>query len=198
MTEPSSWALARPFFRVLPEKGGYTAFEKAAAARGVQLLRAIERRLGAKSVFALGIPGQVGPAAQALWRELIEVRSSIRIWPFDGSLDDLLSQCEFTVAEIYPKAAYGTALAPSLSAEPLRLAKGSLSVRQSNVKQLQSADWVHGHRIRLDDLDYAVGNEDDFDACLTAAALLRLVLEHRGLANPSFVDIVSEGGILCT
>lgn len=49
----------------------------------------------------------------------------------------------------------------------------------------------------LQDLERAEANEDDFDACMTVAALLRLVLEKKPLASSKLIDPISEGGILC-
>jgi len=101
VTEPGEWAVGRPFFRVRPGKGGLTSFMHAAEARGVDLRRKIERRLHAKSVFAMGIPGHVAHAAQALWKELVAERAArgFSIWPFETRRSDAP-----VVAEIYPAA----------------------------------------------------------------------------------------------
>ena len=51
--------------------------------------------------------------------------------------------------------------------------------------------------VTIENLTEAETNEDDFDACVTAAALLRCVLEHLPLyASP--LDTRAEGGILGT
>jgi hypothetical protein len=53
---------------------------------------------------------QVGRAAIAGWRDLLApaVRDgSIALWPFDGSLSDLLDGQRIVVAEIYPAETYG-------------------------------------------------------------------------------------------
>jgi len=79
------WSPARPFFRVPAGKGGLTSMQDAARRYDVFLSRAIDIETGAKSVFAFDLPGQVGPAAQSLWRELVYAieNAKVAIWPFD-------------------------------------------------------------------------------------------------------------------
>jgi hypothetical protein len=48
------------------------------------------------------------------------------------------------------------------------------------------------------DTDDAMADENQFDALVTAAGLLRLVLEGEPLSSPTFEDPVAEGGILGT
>jgi Pyridoxamine 5'-phosphate oxidase/Protein of unknown function (DUF429) len=189
------WSVRTPFFHVPAGMGGRTGFEVAARAHGVELWRGIDRDTHATSMFALGLPGQVAPAAQALWRELVAARAlGLRVWPFDGRLDELLAEGDAVVAEIYPRAAYATALARTLPARPMALKKRNVGARRDALEQLESATWVTEHGVRLDDLSHAAAGEDDFDACLTCAALLRLVLEGRPLAE--HVDAEAEGAML--
>ena len=82
---------------------------------------------------------------------------------------------------MYPRAAYATALldAPPTSRAPLVVAKTDAGVRREAIAALRSAHWVRSLGVELRDLAQAEANEDDFDACVTAAALLRCVLEGR-------------------
>ena len=194
VARPRDWSVSRPFFRVQPGPGGRTRFERAAAREGIGLRRLVDQRTGAKPVFVLGVPGQVGPAAQALWQELVEARASGRafsVWPFEGSLERLLSRPGVVLAEIYPRVAYAIACDVSRP-----VAKTQLAARRTALDRLRHAGWLVRHGVRLRHLEAADASEDDFDACVTAAALLRLVLEKRPLATPALVDAVAEGGIL--
>ncbi|HSP73170.1 MAG TPA: DUF429 domain-containing protein, partial [Gaiellaceae bacterium] len=197
VVDPAEWSPRRPFFRLPSRKtpGSRKAFEAAAARHAVDLRREIDRATNANPVFALNIPGQVAPAAIALWRELREARAAgieFEIWPFETArLDGGL-----VLAEIYPRAAYGTALSPSLPARPRSLAKTKEDVRRSALAALRDADWVRDRHVRIRHADAAERSEDDFDALLTAAALLRLLLEGRPLYTTD-PDPVAEGGILC-
>lgn len=50
----------------------------------------------------------------------------------------------------------------------------------------------------MENLLEAENNEDDFDACITAAALLRCELERSPLYAPRLASDRAEGGILGT
>jgi hypothetical protein len=192
------WSPVRPFFRVPKGVGGLTTILKAAQqGYGVQLTRAIDTATGAKSVFAFDIPGQVGPAAQALWQELAYAidHAQVAIWPFDGDLVNLAHSNEVVVAEIYPRAAYSTALATELPAQPRSLAKTKDEVRRREVENLVLSRWVRDEQVLIEDSALATASEDEFDALMTAAALLRLTLARRPFSTFT-VDPVAEGAIL--
>ena len=58
--DASQWTIERPFFSVPAGVGGLKTYFNAAAQKGVDLYRGIDRRTGAKTVFAKsGIPGRV-------------------------------------------------------------------------------------------------------------------------------------------
>ncbi len=191
----AAWSVTRPFFRPPPGKGSLQAFVAAAAQQGVDLWRRGERASGGKSVFTFGLPGQVAPAAQALWRELGAARAAglpFRIWPFEAALGD----GGVKLAEIYPRAAYGVALGEKAPWPSMALAKTQAAVRAAAIDRLRQARWIREAEVALDGLDAALESEDEFDACLAAAALLRLQLAGSPLCGS--VDEVAEGGILCT
>jgi hypothetical protein len=136
-----------------------------------------------------GIPGLVGSATCELWRELGPLLAggrSFKVWPFEGDLLDLLRPTQVVVGEIYPRAAYATALldASVPSRSMLTLAKTDAQVRCDVVAALQTAEWVRLLGVTLENLVEARANEDDFDACMMAAALLRCVLEELPLCPP--------------
>lgn len=194
---PEDWSPARPFFQVQAGEGGRKLFEVAAAAYGVDLWRKIERETRGNSVFAFGLPGQVAPAAQALWRELVAtLDTGVAIWPFDGSIAELAARRSVIACEIYPRAAYATALAVALPARPRSIAKTNPEVRAVEVASLRGAEWVRTWEVEIEDHALAVESEDHFDALMTGAAVLRLTLNSLPLSTFAS-DSVAEGAILC-
>jgi hypothetical protein len=198
------WSVERPFFAVPTGAGGLRSYLEAAAQRDVDLYRRIDRLTGAKAVFIRsGVPGSVGSAACALWQELapyVGERRAFSVWPFEGHLEALLRSTSVVVGEIYPRAAYATALldVPPASRAPLVVAKTDAKVRAAALAVLRATRWVASLDVTLEHLSEAEANEDDFDACLTAAALLRCVLDGSSLC-PADLDLPgSEGGILGT
>jgi hypothetical protein len=121
---------------------------------------------------------------------------SVRIWPFHGPLEDLLRGGRPVLAEIYPKACYGIALAGRLPAVMRRLSKTAAGTRADTLSELREAAWVGRERVVLADLDAAADCEDNFDALLSAAALLRLFLEDRLGDMPAAAEARVEGGVL--
>lgn len=107
----------------------------------------------------------------------------------------LLESSPVVVGEIYPRAAYATALLDA-PRPPLVLAKTHPDVRRKAVADLLAADWVRMNEVTIKIA--ANANEDDFDACLTAAALLRCVVEKLPLCLPRLDSARAEGGMLGT
>jgi hypothetical protein len=201
--DPKEWSLARPFFIVGAGAGGRTEFDDAAARAGVpSLLRHIDRHTNANRVFiTAGIPGSVGSSACDVWmslRALVTRPRSFAVWPFEGSLEDLTSTKTVTLAEVYPRAAYATALVDGVVKERRRMkvAKTDARCRHSAVQQLLGMRWVQSRGVSFEGIEWARYNEDDFDACLTAAALLRCCLEDLPFSQPLDVAAPAEGGIL--
>lgn len=205
-----------PFFRVPRGRGALSAWVRAAGGPGL-FRRQVEEGLPASSAFAAaGIPGAVGGATRALWRELVREAgpgtlggpghaprgaAPLRVWPFAGPLPQILRKGVTVLAEIYPRALAGLALRvgsggraegrPTLSA----LGKRNPEARADALRRLERAGWVRRHGVALGGLAAAARSEDAFDALLGAAGLLRLALEdHPATGSP--VDPVLEGGIL--
>lgn len=195
----SEWSVTRPYFRVPAGEGSYAAFEKAAKSHGVNLKRQIDTMTGGKSGFAIGIPGHVAPAAQTLWGELaatLALERAYRVWPFEGTLRALFDSKRIVVGEIYPRAAYTTALANKLPDRLRVLKKTKCSVRRDALKALESADWVRRSEVTVDGFEPAWDSEDDFDALMTSAAMLRCAIEGLSFSASIYEDPVAEGGIL--
>ena len=168
-TVAENWTPRRPFFSVPAGKGGLTSYIQAAAKHGVNLCRSIDKRT--------------------------ERRAKTRL----------------TVGEIYPtlvagprcswcRAAYATALLnqPCELRPPLSLAKTDPGVRFAAIEALKASDWVRANRVTIANADYAQSGEDDFDACMTAAALLRCELDQAPLSSPLTGNSRIEGGMLGT
>lgn len=195
--DPARWAAERPWFAVQEGPGGLNAFKSRGEAG---LLRWIDKATGAKPLFAVsGIPGTVGSGTRELWKEMIPLLAGERdfaIWPFEGQLSAVLDEHGIVLAETYPGLAYAAALADGLPAPRIRIAKTRRPARDDACDRLARAAWVADHRVDLGDLDAARRNDDDFDACLTAAALLRCVREERELAGLEWIDARVEGSML--
>jgi len=202
--DASAWSIDCPFFSVPKGHGGLTSYIQAAAAHSVDLYRDIDRRTGAKSVFIKsGVPGSVGSAACALWQEigpLLHTNRAFRLWPFEGELPFLRESAPIVLAEMYPRSAYATALldASATLRPTLIVAKTKKEIRSAAIDRLRTAEWVCDQGVTIQNLFEAEANEDDFDALMTAAALLRCELEGIPLhpSNPSYQR--AEGGILGT
>jgi predicted kinase len=196
----ATWSPRTPFFRVPHGKGAFRQFREREDVGIERLYRRADLQVHAKPVFAAcGIPGTVGSGSRALWQELaplLRAPRSFRVWPFEGEdLDQLLQEAGIVLAEVYPRAVYATALAEFLPAKPRSLAKTKRDIREKVLQELKSASWIEDNGVVLGDQDAAEASEDDFDALLTAAALLRYVLTNQPLFDPDLVDSI-EGGIL--
>ncbi len=199
---PRAWLHQRPFFSVLPGKDGLGAFKRKA---GCEIAREVDRRTRAKSPFiASGIPGSVGSGAIELWRQLRTLRAdsrlsrAVKVWPFEGSLGKLTRTNHIILAETYPRACYSIALRDCAPEErPITaLAKARQATRVGAIRALEEVRPHWAHRVEIQNLDEARKGEDDFDACLTAVALLRATLDGTLFRPTPLVDRRAEGGIL--
>ena len=155
------WSVERPFFSVPAGEGGLGSYVDAAARSGVNMYRRIDKMTGAKAVFVKsGIPGSVGSAACALWQELaprLTANRTFKVWPFEGDLQVLLQATPVVLGEIYPRAAYATALldVPPASRAPLMVAKTDAGVRREAIASLRAASWVRWLRVTFENLTEA-------------------------------------------
>ena len=192
--DASAWSLARPFFAIPKGEGGRQAF---GAAAGFDFLRRVDRLTKANPLFAVsGIPGTVGSATREIWRELaalLEPRRRFRVWPFEGSLEELLAGAPVVLAEMYPRVTYDVATDPEM--RPVRIKKTDGDSRRVWIEALRKARWIAREGVAIADVPFAIASEDDFDALFTAAALLRRILGDGPLAGEP-IDPIAEGGIL--
>lgn len=193
--QASDWRPDRPFIAVPGGKGSLRAFWERA---GGELRRKVDVATGGKSPFIVsGIPGTVGSGSRALWVELLPLLDPPRdfgLWPFDDRAS--LAAARVVVGEIYPRACYALALSPSLPT-PMRLVnKTRRPAREAAVDELLRAPWLAARHVRIDPhgLARARASEDDFDAMIAAAALLRSALDGRSLDDPGADPV--EGGVL--
>ena len=193
-----AWSVDRPFIAVPGGEGALSAFWQVTGGR---LLRQIEKQTGAKSAFIVsGIPGTVGSGTRALWSELAPLLAQRRdgndfgIWPFEGRLPKLLARHKIVLGEIYPRVCYALGLDAVLPA-PLRiLAKTDAATRSTATLCLLSSEWVRRENVQIRVADPATIDEDNFDAMISAAGLLRCVLEGRALERAGTDGV--EGDIL--
>jgi hypothetical protein len=161
-------------------------------ADAADLLRACERktdqRPAACSLFWTLGGNQVGKAALAGWREVLQPQGArIALWPFDGALHDLLGGERTIVAETYPGDTYhrlGIGRRPVWS-------KRSQAGRASVAPPL--LDWLaqRGHAqapglaaaIR-DGFSAHASGEDQFDALVGLCGMLDVVDGHRAEGPP--------------
>ena len=195
VSDPEHWSPAHPFIKP-PRKWSRKAFEEASDGG---FYRIIDSALKGNPIFITsGMPGTVGSGTRALWQELISLRQSAEfsVWPFHGKLGTLLHHDHPTIAEIYPKACYGLALSDSLPANLLSLAKTRRETRDAALAKLLKSNWVKEFHVEIFDVQNARSNEDDFDALMSAAALLRLFLERAPIENESAPHLAIEGDVL--
>ena len=198
---PEEWSPSRPFIQPPAGSWSLNAFIEASHDG---LHRRIDRRLNANPPFVTsGLPGTVGSGTRALWQELRALKdpSSFRIWPFHGPLVKLVNTDKPILAEIYPKACYGIALADSLPTPLMSLTKTKPHARDDAIARLLKASWVADYGVSIQDIRQAMASEDDFDALFSAAALLRLFLtgasvENSAMGHPSIEGDVFGSGII--
>jgi hypothetical protein len=196
----AEWSIERPFVVVPAGAGSRKAIEQRMAAAGIDWKRRVDVAARANPIFiAGGIAGAVGGSAMDLWRSLRGTASTVAVWPFDGSLNELAATAPVVIGEIYPRLAYALATS-ELSAElrtPLAVSKTVPAVRVAFLEALRAeSSWVFRAGVRVDDLTMAEASEDAFDACVTALGLLRCALEGTPLVDPACEDRIAEGGIL--
>ena len=120
------------------------------------------------------------------------------IWPFEGDFGSLLADREVVLCETYPALAYAAALADRLPTGRIGNAKTKADWRDTMCDHLHQAPWIRANRVEVGDLGTARKNEDDFDACFTAAAVLRCLVEGSELSAPEWIDDQAEGSMLLT
>ncbi len=171
-----------------------------------ELLRVCERKTSTRPkaeclFFTLG-PKQVGRGAMEGWKNvfapLIE-KESVKFWPFDGSLDELLNKPGIVIAEIYPREAYshlGINIGPGT---------GLAKTRREDRKKVRDRffDAADGQHIALSKearscIRSGFDSDDDFDAMVGLLSMLKIVTGEieDGLPNDDPLVRTIEGWIL--
>jgi hypothetical protein len=142
------------------------------------------RRAACSLFWTLGA-NQVGRAAIIGWRDVLVPASSnpkpVLLWPFDGSLADLLKPGKTVIVETYPAEYYGWFFQGGLKGK-----KGDAKVRGKAGGAL--LDWAGETKVKLDsDLTHTIENgfpnDDAFDATIGLFGMLDVILK-RGAAEP--------------
>lgn len=187
-------SVGRPFFpaRIATRSPGIKrAFHERLGLSAAEALRLCDRahtgRRAASELFWTLGPRAAGKAALSGWRDALRpaldaAGSAHRLWPFDGALDDLLSDPGGVIVEAYPAEAYGRL---GLQMGRPGTAKTRQESRRGERGRLRA--WCIEHDVRLDPvLDAAIddgfgpgpGGEDAFDATVGLLAMIDT------LANP--------------
>jgi hypothetical protein len=197
---PEEIGLRRPFYPQRPGKRGEARQRHLLDGLGLasvdELRRCCEqaqpgRRAASPLFWTLGAQ-QVGKAAISGWREVLgpALRSDVvdvAIWPFAGSLFELLRPGWVVIAETYPAEFY-THLG-------MAFAQGASKRRQVDrvARAPQLLDWAAAARVDLSpDLQAAVRDgfgpapdgEDPFDATVGLLGMLNVVLGRRPPGEP--------------
>lgn len=201
---PSQISLHRPFFPAKPGGARHKFLVEGLGVQDIQDLRrycelAHQNRRAASPLFWTLGAQQVGKAAISGWRDVIGpalrvLRPAIQLWPFDGSLADLLEQGSTVIAETYPGEDYRTLKLQFPSVNELkRRFPGQAAIRNSG-KRSQAARswnaaallaWARHAGVRLDpQLEALIQDgfgadpqaEDPFDATVGLFGMLNVVL----------------------
>lgn len=202
----------RPFF---PRRPGGTSHADLLRGLGVssmnELLRSCEKRTAARkqacSLFWTLGGNQVGKAAISGWRDVLApaLRDSgldVGLWPFDGTLEELLESRRVVTAETYPAEFYhhlGLTLSGSKRAHSQRAAQAQAFHGWCNESEIKG-------RVVFDEsanaaIDGGFGpsadGEDPFDAFVGLLGMLNVLLGRRsaGWLEPAASRAV-EGWIL--
>ena len=192
-------SLDRPFYPARAGPKGSTLQTHLVNGLGLgawsELLRECDRktalRPAASALFWCLGAKQVGSAVISGWRELLQPalhagREHVRLWPFDGELDALLSPGNLVIAETYPRELYGhLGIAPVKKRDPSsrRDAAGKLEARARELGVLFSNEC----RAQINDgfASPGMGGDDGFDAVVGLVGMLNVLLGRRSPGDPS-------------
>lgn len=190
---------ARPFYPVRAGQKGDVSQAHLVSGLGLdapsELLRECDRstalRPAAAPLFWCVGAQQVGPAVISGWRNLLQPalragQEHVRLWPFDGELDALLTPSSLVIVETYPRELYGH-LGVAL------VKKNEHPSRRLAAERLQ--DHAYGLGVRLSDECRAqledgfaspgMGGDDGFDAVVGLLGMLNVLLGRRSPGAPS-------------
>jgi hypothetical protein len=190
-------SITRPFYPTRPGGRKKAHLADALGLSSHQLLRECERRTQACELFWTLGPKQVGKGAAVGWRDLLVPGlrgGQIALWPFDGTLDELLAAEHIVVAETYPKEIYG-----HLGIES---DFGKESSERRCAQQSTIVEWCKKHNVRRtprsnQQIRTGFSSSDAFDSFVGLLGLIEAVLDERFSRTPDDVKVREiEGWIL--
>ena len=205
---PDQISIKRPFYPARPGRAKQKYLLDALGLDQINQLRRqcdlpqLKRKAACPLFWTLGA-NQVGKGAIIGWRDLLQplirgLNDKVRIWPFDGSLHELLVSPGVVIVETYPAESYGH-LGIALGKE----GKRSQKVRQGAAPTM--LQWAVNAGIDIHLLKPMIVNgfgkspdeEDKFDAVVGLLGLLNVIMGYRSSGEPSdeLVRMV-EGWIL--
>jgi hypothetical protein len=210
----SEISLRRPFY---PNRAGGTRHRHLTEALGVADINALRRacdmpttlRFDASPLFWTLGGQQVGKAAISGWRDLLSPAwrpggrrsGAVHVWPFDGTLEELLARPGIVVAETYPGEIYAHL---HLRVGAANKSKRSQADRRDDAAPLlawATANDVHLSAALAADIRDGFGGssdgEDRFDATVGLFGMLNVVFGHRAPGAPNDPHVRDiEGWIL--
>jgi len=159
------------------------------------LFRECERKTGttaeACSLFWLVGPKQVGKQSMTLWEEVLspevnQVEKFVSLWPFDGSLIDLLDQSPCVIAEGYP--------AQYLARIGIQKNFGKKSESKRSQVSVPILAWFEGNGVNVDEgiagkirrgFSGNDGEDDALDAVIGLIGFLESILNPKSSLEPS-------------
>ena len=213
--KPEEIGLNRPFYPDRTPPGRHFSYGQLLAGLGLssrdELMRHCDRGPPAAAPIFWTVGGnQVGKAALAGWRDLVapalrDRRAEVGLWPFDGTLEELLSAKRVVLAETYPGEIYNHfGLRFGRRAGTGNSGKRVQTDRASNAAVLLG--WAKKAGVRVsaelrrqiaDGFGKAPAGEDPFDATVGVFGMLNIVLGRRETGEPDAPAIRTvEGWIL--
>ncbi|WP_449313987.1 DUF429 domain-containing protein [Rhizobium sp. F40D2] len=198
-------SIDRPFYPMRPGGTQRQHLFDALGLRAKDLLRRCERatpdRGDACMLFWTLGGNQVGKAALTGWREIILPNlGELSLWPFDGTLDELMMPGATVVAETYPGDVYGQLGIPRRPVWSKRKQNGRRSVASHLMRWLENRPHVDGSGLQgliSDGFGTGKDGEDRFDATVGLLGMIDVVDGRRGEGVPEADDVKTwEGWIL--
>ena len=189
-------ATERPFYPARGVKGITRDDLRNVLGRAAFAPRVCDRLAGAGPIFWLIGPRQVGRSAACIWRELITPRlDRLALWPFDGTLTDLLAAGRPVVAEMYPAFLLRSlGLTVARKSDPAaRAVCGRALLRRVGRDARLDLDAVRALLRR--GFGTSRSGEDPFDATIACIGLARMLLDG-ALPEPPEAARAVEGWIL--
>lgn len=203
---PEQISIKQPFYPYRPGGTTRSHLYEGLGLSAFALLRCCERRTGQRraacSLFWTLGGQQVGKAAISGWKEVVlpAMQQGVRLWPFEGSLEELAKVEGSVIAETYPGEAYSHIgvrfkLGESKQRQSDRLDKADAILNWAKIGNVDLS--VPATSIVADGFGPTKSGEDLFDSFIGLLAMIELVDGRRseGTAGDPPVNLW-EGWIL--